>query len=200
MAKKRKSKKQREQQRQEIKRAFARSWRSKDGETPCGAGSTLASTERVRAELPEIFDKYSIRSINDAGCGDFHWVEKLKLLFKSKKIDYLGYDIIDRKRRVLPFQELEITSETMRRADLIICRDVLFHLSNELVEAAIKQFRKSKSRYLLATTSPGDNSLREDTVEKFQPVDLESDPFNLGEPLLKVHEPQFRRYLGLWEL
>jgi hypothetical protein len=34
-----------------------------------GPGSTLAATAELRATLPEIMNKYSIKTVLDAGCG-----------------------------------------------------------------------------------------------------------------------------------
>lgn len=189
---------------EEIAHAFSKSW-SSGGETPCGQGSRIDSTVEIRLALPHIIKQFDIKTINDAGCGDFHWIERLKSWFKHNGIDYLGYDIKDRKRRIFPFQELELTSEVMRKADLVICRDVLIHLCNTLVEEFFKRLKESKSKYLLATSFDGiDNKDRAPelmgVVGGFQRINLQSEPFNLGEPLMRIEEPKFKRYMGLWEI
>lgn len=185
--------------RQKIKRAFVHGWHS-EGETPCGRGSCLIATKEIRTELPHLITKYRVKTINDAGCGDFHWISHLKDFFSLNKINYMGYDIIDRKKTIFPFKELEITSEEMRPCDLIICRDVLIHLPNDMVLAAIDNFRKS-GKFLLATSFPGlDNSKRSIKVGEFCRINLEGAPFNLGAPWDRIDEPQFRRFVGLWPL
>src|SRR3982750_719346 len=42
-------------------------------ETLSGDGSTLANTENVRSELPELLNKFGVRKLLDAPCGDFNW-------------------------------------------------------------------------------------------------------------------------------
>ena len=46
----------------------------------------------------------------------------------------------------------DITRDALPRADVILCRDCLVHFSFKDIFAAIDNFKKSQSRYLLATT------------------------------------------------
>ena len=133
-------------QKELLKRSFAKNWISGGKETPCGLGSKVDSTEEIREALPKIFIKYHIKKVNDAGCGDFNWIRMVNL----SDVDYLGYDIIDRKEEKkanLPFQELDICSELMRDCDLIICRDVLFHLPNKYVLMALNNLDRMNNGY-----------------------------------------------------
>lgn len=41
-------------------------------ESVSGQGSTVENTFKLRRQLPELFDKFEIRSIFDAPCGDFN--------------------------------------------------------------------------------------------------------------------------------
>lgn len=189
-----------------IRKLFSRSWSSVGGETPCGNGSTLASTEALRIALPDIIRKNGVKVINDAGCGDFHWIKSLKWFFRKNGIDYLGYDIVDRKvRGVFPFQILDIRNEEMRLCDLIICHDVLGHYSNDHVAAILARF-KQKGKYLLATSAVCDNSKRKGIkgenswIGGFRPVFLGDPAFGLGTPIFTIDEPTLRRYQGLWKL
>src|SRR5215212_9991686 len=52
-------------------------WR--DPESLSGAGSNLRQTETLRRELPGLLSKLSIRSLLDAPCGDFHWMQHVDL-------------------------------------------------------------------------------------------------------------------------
>lgn len=124
----------------ELLQKVARGWRC--DETPCGTGSTVANSAHVRALLPVLCWWYQIESVVDAGAGDLNWSR----LVPWKK--YQGYDLFPRHPSVKRF---DITKEVLPKADLIICRHVLNHLSIEMSERALANFRDSGSRYLLMT-------------------------------------------------
>ena len=157
-----------------------------------GPGSNEDRIIPFKEEFPEIIKKYLIGSVNDAGCG-LGWIkaECMKLGVK-----YSGFDILPREGAKV----LDITSEVMPKADLIICRDVLFHLTNDLIEDALGDFKKS-GIYLLATSHYGvSNETRPDSYEGHiinNFVDLEK---ILGTPLDKIEEPIDNRYMGIWKL
>lgn len=172
-------------------------------ETQCGQGSMVSSTPEIRAALPGIIQKYGIRKINDAGCGDMNWIKLLIPDFARLGVDYLGYDVKERPlgtAACLPFETLEIVHGKQRPCDLVLCRDVLIHLPNDLVLEALKRFREA-GRFLLSSSFPGaDNKARGISVGGFARLDLETAPFSLGEPDETVLELRFGRYLGLWRL
>jgi len=179
----------------ELKRMFKRSW-SSGGETPCGQGSTLAHTAVMRAELQKLLWKYGIRRVNDCGCGDFHWVKTLQM----SGITYRGYDIIDRKRRNFPFEVKDVVTEALAPCDLVICKDVFIHWTNEMGMAALANFRKCAT-YLFAETTPGINNTKRMTAPgSFSPVNLVELPFNLGPPMEIIPDSQFRRIYGWWKI
>ena len=128
-------------------------WQS--AESKSGPGSELKSTEKIRAELPMLIDKFGIKSILDIPCGDMNWMSTINL----DNIKYIGADIvpaiIDSNRIIYPnkeFKVLDITSDILPKVDLIFTRDCLGHLSNDNVIKAIKNAKESGSRYLLATS------------------------------------------------
>ena len=105
-------------------------------ESVSGSGSTLEYTENIRNGLNKLINQYSITSIFDAPCGDFNW---MKLLIKNNNnIQYIGGDIVKpliesnialyQSERV-KFKHIDLTSDTYPYADLMFCRDCLFHLS-----------------------------------------------------------------------
>jgi len=55
-----------------LERVFKDGWPSGGDETPCGIGSKLSSTEDIRNGLVHTIKEFDIKSINDAGCGDFN--------------------------------------------------------------------------------------------------------------------------------
>jgi hypothetical protein len=165
--------------------------------TVSGAGSTLKSTKRTRKEIEPILKEYKV--VNDAGCGDFHWMSKVDLT----DVDYVGYDLVYHKqweKYEQKFEVLDITVDKMRPCELIVCRDVLIHLPPELGIEALKLFRES-GKYLLAPSYVyGANNGTIDDMN--HQTNLEVYPYRLGQPIWTMgdNENGSHRYLGLWKL
>jgi hypothetical protein len=64
-------------------------WRA--AESVSGPGSSLNDTETLRKQLPVIFRQFDIKSVVDAPCGDFRWMQ---LVVKDNDITYTGGDIV----------------------------------------------------------------------------------------------------------
>jgi hypothetical protein len=106
-----------------------------------GLGSEDLATAAVRHALPPLLQRLGVRSLIDAPCGDAGWIGRMKL-----DLDYIGIDIVHsliatNKRRVAGgelagrFLVGDITRDALPRADLILCRDCLVHLSFEMSRA-----------------------------------------------------------------
>ena len=185
-----------------LNRAFRRGWKSGGGETICGIGSTLAATSRLRRRLPGLLEEFGIASINDAGCGDLNWI----LTMDWTNFNYFGVDVVERnswqgaRKPSFRICVADICDRQLRACDLTICRDVFIHLPNELIKKALHNFGLS-SRYLLATSFDGTSNLnRQIQLGGYGPLDLKREPFNLGEPILKIHEKHRCKYLGMWKI
>ena len=155
-----------------------------------GPGSEERQLEPFQSEFPKLIEKYDIKTVNDAGCGK-GWIREFD-------IEYRGYDILERP----DCEVLDITSEVMPEADLIVCRDVLFHLTTDLILSALENFRKSGSTYLLATSryDAKNSKIPKGIITINARNDLTKSPFSLGEPIEKIEEPLDNRFLGLWRL
>ena len=174
-------------------------------ETVSGEGSTLARTAALRAQLPRLLKEIGAKSLLDAPCGDFNWMRQVDL----RGIDYTGVDIvsgiIQRNQELygspyITFAVVDITRGPLPRADVILCRDALDHLSLRRVRRAIANFKSSGSRYLLATTHP---SVQNTDIRngQWRPLDLTKPPFSFSQPLRTIVENQSRgKHLGLWRL
>jgi SAM-dependent methyltransferase len=201
--------------RRAIRAAFTRHYVRRDWDDPesvSGRGSSLLRTEAIRSELPALFQELRIRSVLDAGCGDFNWFSSLPLELES----YVGIEVVEDLARLnnerfangtRRFVSLDIAHDPLPRADLIFCRDVLVHLKNRHAVAALQNFRRSKSTYLLATTFTGNHPNDDVPLGGWRPLNLAQPPFNLGPPLrviseaASVEEVSFRdKSLGLWRL
>jgi hypothetical protein len=157
----------------------------KGGESRSGAGSELAYTENLRFFLPILFEQFGIRTIVDAPCGDFHWMRLVPLL---KEMSYVGLDIVpkaiaeNRKRYEddrRKFAVANITTDPLPTADLLICRDCLFHLTNKDIALLLQNFVASKSSYLLTSTHVNEGSFVNTDIDAgaFRLIDLFSEPF-----------------------
>lgn len=128
-------------------------------ESRSGPGSSLAYTQNLRDKLPSLLSDLHIRTMLDAPCGDFYWMSQVSLNLDQ----YIGADIVpamirDNRRRYerrdCRFMVLDIAEDKILEVDLIFCRDCLFHFPIKLAQKALRNFRKSGSRYLLTTTFP----------------------------------------------
>ena len=110
-----------------------------------------------------------------------------------------------------PGSSLDATSDLLGTYDLILCRDLLVHLTNEQALKVIDNFKESGSTYLLATTFVNLERNVELRVPRFgvgwRPLNLAVFPFNLGSPIRTINENSSEgrgRYqdksLGLWKL
>jgi 2-polyprenyl-3-methyl-5-hydroxy-6-metoxy-1,4-benzoquinol methylase len=168
-------------------------------ETADGPGATLALTEQLRAWLQELLQRIRIDTMLDAACGDWAWMRLVDL----GRIEYTGWDVdpgrIDTCRaraadlKTDTYFEVRnlLTTPCVPEFDLVLCRDMLMHVTNEHISRFLDKVRDSGSRLLLTTTFPGaDNSSRRWDAAKAtwqgymeQPMDLTREPFNLPAPL-----------------
>lgn len=183
-------------------------WRS--DESASGPGSTLAYTKNLRGHLPELFEKFNVRRVFDAPCGDFNW---MRSVLQGLSIEYVGGDIVqplveDLQRRYggpgRAFQHVDLTRGPFPESDLMICRDCLFHLSDEDIRSALRVFLDSGSRLLLTTTHLNDGSFINTDIASgdFRLLDLFSAPYNLpANPLMRIDDwlpPDPPRQMCLW--
>lgn len=139
-------------------------------------------------------DHWKVRSIVDAPCGDFNW---MRHVLAGRDLDYTGIDIVqelietNERLHTAPqrrFVCADMTRADLPQADLIICRDGLVHLSFTDARAAMQNFRRSGSRYLLATTFVGRSSNTDIRTGAWRPLNLAVAPFGFPEPLALIDE------------
>ena len=149
-----------------------------------GSGSTLDITREYRAYVENFIRKNNVRSIVDAGCGDWGFSSAIDWGGAS----YLGVDIasdvIDAVRRKhetanIKFQVGDI-SEELPAADLLISKDVLQHLSNTLVLKFIKNnVKKGKYKWVLLTNDRGSGN-PDIQPGGYRMIDLAAAPFDVS--------------------
>ena len=189
----------------------AKAWGS--AESVSGPGSTVARGLDFQEELISVLDAWNVRSLLDAPCGDFNW---MRHLLAHRDLAYTGVDIVAEliaanssvyatsSRR---FICADMTRDDLPKADVILCRDALVHLSFADARAAIRNFRRSGSQYLLATTFVNHSRNKDVATGGWRPLNLQAAPFSFLAPLALVDErvsPSGGRSrdkrLGLWQL
>jgi 2-polyprenyl-3-methyl-5-hydroxy-6-metoxy-1,4-benzoquinol methylase len=161
------------------------SWGS--SESKSGPGSRVSANKKLLNLLDEFVVSHDIKTITDCGCGDFNWMR----LFDFEKLDsYTGIDIVSplidsnnekyRSNKV-SFQCLSVIEDEIPTSDLIICKDVLFHLSYEDALKTIGNIRNSGVKYLISTTFSDFHNI-DIKSGHWRPINLLSEPFLLGEP------------------
>jgi len=176
-------------------------------ESVSGRGSTLEYTKNLRESLDKLFIDYNIKSITDAPCGDFNWLKLVNL----DNILYKGCDIVPhliKKNQELyganniDFSILNIINEQIPKADLWICRDVLFHFSNNDIKLTIDNYLKSDVEFLLTTSYELTKKNRNIKTGEYRPLNLQIEPFLFPMPILKIDDSNYGehpgRIMGLW--
>ena len=177
-------------------------------ESVSGHGSTLDATAEIRRVLPLLFDHYDIKSVLDIPCGDYHWFAHMKL---PQNITYIGADVVAdlvmANRKQYPgvdFRLADIVSDPLPFVDLVFVRDLFGHLPNHKVKAALANVRRTKAKFLLATTFPTRETSGDIAEGEWRPINL-ARWWGLGDPEELINEHCTRpgyedKALGLWRL
>jgi|SRR5579871_5029488 len=183
-------------------------WQS--GESISGPGSELRFTRRMSQELSALLKRFKISSIADAPCGDCNWMRYVDI----GDCRYIGIDIvqelIERNSNMFgpsrKFKHYNLIENVIEQVDLIICRDMLAHLTDEQIFKVLSNFKASGSKYILVTTNL--TSTYNTTIDKagdWRKLNLELAPFNFPKPLAIIQEDvpfdwERGKCLALWFL
>ncbi len=181
-------------------------WR--DQESKSGPGSNLPQTAAIRRELPGLLTELGIKSMLDIPCGDFNWMKQADLPLEH----YTGGDIVAemiRENQRLygddrhSFLQLDLTRDDLPRAEIVLCRDCLVHLSFADGLRALRQIRRSGAEYLLCTTFVEVANNTDIITGDWRAINLQLPPYNLPAPVRLIDEEcpeeQYRdKRLGLW--
>lgn len=156
--------------------------------------------------INQVLNEFKISSMIDAGCGDFSWLSLLNL----KGTSYIGLDcsseLIIRNKVIykgkhysgIGFELFDLVNPFPGKVDLILCRDVLPHLSLEVGEKIIHNFILSGSVYLLSTTFDIQNNV--ELCNGWRKINLTLFPYGLGDPIDIGQEVITEKKLGLWKI
>jgi hypothetical protein len=99
------------------------------------------------------------------------------------------------------FRVRDICTDDLPKTDAILCRAVLFHLSNANIQRALDNFKRSGARYLLATTHPHIAENVDIRDGEWRRVNLCLAPFGLPTPeWMSADGPGDDGYLAVWRL
>jgi len=156
-----------------------------DKESVSGLGSSMSQTEHVRRELPLLMKRHNLHTLFDAPCGDLHW---MRHILETNDIAYIGGDIVpgvvEAAKANCPsknasFRVFDIMTDDFPKADIWLCRDVLFHLSNKNIFETLRNFGRSEIPYILVTTHTAPEVINRNIVTgDFRRIDLFKPPFN----------------------
>jgi len=174
---------------------------NKEGEGRSGWGSILEHCTSYIVLLEKFIVDHNIQTVVDAGCGDWEF---------SRHVDwngasYIGYDVVAHviEKNIKRYANEKVTFvhknflyEDLPRADLLLCKHVLQHLTNEDIAKFCAQL--SKFKYCLITNEVEPSTLSSDGTDSevggMHKVDLSKPPFNVkGTPVL--HYLTYRRYV-----
>lgn len=173
-------------------------------ESRSGPGSGLIETVAIRRFLEYIIIELNIKSILDVPCGDFNWMATVDL----KNCYYEGWDVVDMivhdnlmKYPDTIFKTKNIIEVVPPSFDLILCRDLLGHLSLKDGVKILDNFKSSCSKYLLATTYIDEENV-DCKTGGWRRVVLTKHPYNLGryEKIIQDGIEYPEKKAALWKL
>lgn len=170
--------------------------------TLSGVGSEEIATENVRVSLPELLLQLNCDRLLDIGCGDWNWMQHVIL-----PCAYIGLDIVPEliaanrrfERNGVTFEVADAITGPLPDADVVLCREVLFHLSFDDGRAALENIRRAAS-WFIATTDTAIWYNSDIRSGDFRRVNLERSPYRLPPPREIIVDDAVAggRVLGLW--
>jgi len=179
-------------------------------ESVSGPSAKLEYTQNIRKEIPRMIDRFGVKQILDAPCGDYNW---LRFIERGKDTHYTGGDIVEALvinnqekygNDCTRFVHLDIRTDELPEADLWLCRECLQHLSNSDIFKVISNLLNSDIRYFLATTHTQCKMNKDIPTGNFRQLNLELPPFSFCKPILYIEDDWMGegwavRHLALWE-
>jgi hypothetical protein len=178
-----------------------------DKESVSGSGSTLIATEGLRQSLPTLLQEFAIRSVFDAPCGDFNWMQHV---VRESNVRYRGADIVPHliEKNIEKYQAddtgfsvADICVNSFPQADLWLCRDCLPHLSYQDILRALTNFCGSGIPLMLTTTASDRSGIVNFDIPtgSFREINLFAEPFLLSpNTLFRIADPSADGELCLW--
>jgi SAM-dependent methyltransferase len=166
-----------------------------NNESLSGPGSHINNTNETINLINKTIKKYNIKTILDLGCGDWNWFR----LIDIEGVSYTGWDAHEGMIKLntkkygkanIHFKVKDIILDEYPKTDLIICRDVLFHLDISFAKKCINKVKNS-CKYFISTSF---NDIEKNTnINKhyqikgwgFYRINLNIYPFNLKKYMIE---------------
>jgi len=181
-------------------------WSNGDSNVPLsGPGSSLENTKDYSNLLNNFIYNNECKSVLDLGCGDLTWIPKTNF-FNDNGIKYTGVDVVESliTSHSTTFPEKHFlckditTYDYFDEVDIIIIRDVIFHLKNNDILSIFDNI-KNKFKFLIITTC--NNHVNTDNFDQwhFCEKNILIEPFNkLQNFLINLEEPVFNRNVFIY--
>jgi hypothetical protein len=169
-----------------------------------GDGSRIETTRPVAAWL-ESEAAAGMRSVLDLGCGDLAWIAACPAI-TERRLRYYGIDVVPsliaHHRRIYPWfngeaADLEAlprlggSREHPQDTDIILLKDVLFHLCNGAAGQILMYVERAAWKRLLVSTHPGADNLKRRGLKNGLMADLDVEATGLlsGSPSYYLPRP-----------
>lgn len=151
-----------------------------------GGGAETQNARSYVSFLQKFLRAKNIKTVVDVGCGDWQFSQYVDW----NGITYTGYDVvkhiieINQERFAEPgvvFIHADVLNTDLPQADLLICKDVLQHLSNSDVKHFLQQLQKFQYCLITNDIERRNGSANNIDIERgaYRPLDLTMPPFNL---------------------
>lgn len=173
-------------------------WSGNDDAVPLsGPGSKVESSLPVIEFINRAVEQEKIESVLDLGCGDLTYISTVEHI-TSGAVSYTGIDIsnfiLRENSEKYPWfngDSMDITEPRIFEADLIIIKDLLFHLTNKQIEALFENLTNSRFKYCLVTTMKNMSNRRRilDPKHNYADVNIRIFPFFRNQYLYTLPRP-----------
>ncbi|WP_396275128.1 glycosyltransferase [Hyphomonas sp.] len=147
-----------------------------------GVGSRPGNNIDYMQFIQEFMLRNEIRSVVDLGCGDWQFSRHMNW----DGVTYVGFDVVNSvieantrlfARENIRFSLFESLND-LPQADLLLCKDVLQHLPNDLIRQYLAFFKKKFKAMLITNDDyPEQNINRDIQIGGWRCLRLEREPF-----------------------
>ncbi|WP_315830974.1 class I SAM-dependent methyltransferase [Bradyrhizobium prioriisuperbiae] len=170
-----------------------------------GAGSSVAATVALREALPSLLNDLNAKTLLDVGCGDFSWMQHVSIGQRYIGIDVVG-SVIETNARLYgqpgrEFRNGDATVDELPDADVVLCREVLFHLSFVDIRKLLRNVLSKKRSYLITTSDRLTTFNSDIPTGDFRLLNVEARPLKFPPPDIVIDDSAVfsRRIIGVWD-
>lgn len=168
-----------------------KTWITSGGTSVSGSGSEIETTKVISSSIKQFINLHKVRSVVDVPCGDFNWQHQ----YLNQNVKYFGFDIVPevvelakenaKKNPKLKtdFAVGNVCTDEFPPADLMIVRDCLVHLQQEVALAALRNLANQDVKYVAITSFVNTQENHDHPTLTWRNMNLQLEPFNLPMPI-----------------